>query len=1046
MNLCPRLPGFVLVALVVTAARAIPAEPPAAEFFEKEVRPLLVERCQNCHGDQKQKGGLNLTSRVAILRGGERGPAAVPGKPEESLLVKAVRQAGDLKMPPKGQLTDREVATLTRWVADGLPWPEAKVTAAPALTDEQRRFWSFQPVRDPAPPAVKDAAWAKSPLDRFILAGLAAKGLKPAAPADKRTLIRRATFDLTGLPPTPEEINAFLGDESPDAFAKAVDRLLSSPAYGERWGRHWLDLARYTDSFDARLGPGDTMDATEAWRYRDWVVNAFNRDLPYDQFVRDQVAGDVLPGRGVDGVVATGLLAIGNWGGGDADKEKLLTDVADDQLDVVCRTFLGLTVACARCHDHKFDPITTEDYYGLAGIFFSTHILENVGPKTNGPPMLRVPLETAEERSRREQLADRVKELERRIEGTRATAAKALAERLRPDTTKYLQAARDFAARPAERRGETVAQFAGRAGLHAFAVRQWLDRLGLGDDRPFDVPLRDVAGRPGVHGWRGPGDTPNLLVNTTAASQTLGTLTLPPRSLAVHPGPTGGVALAWRAPADATVRVRGRLADADPNCGDGVLWALDRRTSDGRTELAAGRFANGGAQSLTEGEREKALAAVSVRAGDALELVVLPGPTHACDTTLVEWTITTADGAQEWDVVRDWLADPLAGNPHADGLGHPAVWQAADATGRGRPGKENDDPFLVRTAADETALPAADALAKLRAELDALKKSMEPVPFANGAQEGGVPGSPQAGVHDVRVHVRGSYRRLGELVPRHFPTVLAGDRQPPITVGSGRHELAGWLTRPENPLTARVLVNRLWQHHFGEGIVRTPSNFGQLGERPTHPELLDWLASRFVGNGWSMKAMHRVIMLSSTYQQASTPSSDALRLDPDNRLWGRANRRRLEAEELRDELLAASGRLDRTAGGPAVRDFGSPRRTLYLRTNRSDRSGFGSLFDAADPTAHAEKRTVSTVAPQALFLMNHPFVKDQARALAERLLKERADEAGRIERAYELLYARPPAAAAAGVGREFLAGATTAEAWSAYCQILTCANEFVDID
>ncbi len=506
---------------------------------------------------------------------------------------------------------------------------------------------------------MRDTTWARSDLDRFILAALEAKGLRPAKPADKRTLLRRATFDLTGLPPTPEEVHAFLRDDAPDAFARVVDRLLASPAYGERWGRHWLDLVRYTDSFDAR-GLGGEMDCADAWRYRDWVVRAFNRDLPYDQFLTLQIAGDLVPspeGLNADGIIATGLLALGNWGGGDADKEKLLTDIADDQVDVVSRTFLGLTMACARCHDHKFDPISTADYYGLAGIFFSTHILPNVGPKTNGPPMLRIPL-------------------------------------------------------------------------------------------------------------------------------------LPP------------------------------------------------------------------------------------------------------------------------------------------------------------------------------------------AQLEALRKQkpVPPIPYANGAQEGGVPGSPHAGTHDVRIHIRGRYDRLGELVPRRFPEILAGRQQKPIANGSGRLDLAHWLTRPDHPLTARVMVNRIWQHHFGEGLVRTPSNFGKLGRPPTHPELLDFLASDFVRSDWSIKHMHRLLLLSATYQQASDSEPDTFKSDPDNLLLGRMNRRRLEAEALRDSVLAVSGRLDRTAGGPAVRDFAAPRRTLYLTTIRSDRSGFGPLFDTADPTAPVEKRTISTVAPQALFLLNHPFM------------------------------------------------------------------------
>jgi hypothetical protein len=778
--------------LVILLSQPVGAEPPPAsgdEFFEKEVRPILVERCHQCHGDiAKPKAKLRLTSRANLLKGGESGPAAFPGKPAESLLIQAIRYNDTPKMPPKEKLRDREIDVLTRWVQMGLPWPEAKLVSPVAkvgseyrITEEQRKFWSFQPVKDAVPPVVKDRSWVKSAIDQFILAKLEENGLSPARPADKRTLIRRATFDLIGLPPTPEEINAFLMDDSPQAFCRVIERLLNSPRYGERWGRHWLDLVRYTDSFDARIvnGPGSEMDITEAWRYRDWVVDAFNRDLPYDQFIIAQIAGDILaskePGHEKD-ILATGMLAIGNWGGGDADKEKLLTDIVDDQIDVVGRSTLGLTIGCARCHDHKFDPIPTADYYSLAGIFFSTHILPNVGPKTNGPPMLRISLAPKEEVEKQDRYAARVAELEKEVK--------------------------------------------------------------------------------------------------TAAAQ----------------------------PATSTV----------------------------------------------------------------------PQP----------------------------------------------------ANSRSR-------------------------LVKLQGELAAMKKNAQPpLPFANGAQEGGVPDSPHAGIHDVRIHIRGSYARLSDLVPRRFPRIIAGDNQPPIKEGSGRLQLARWLVSPDHPLTARVMVNRIWQHHFGQGIVRSPSNFGKQGERPTHPELLNYLAKRFVESGWSIKAMHRLIMLSAAYQQSSEPEPETFKKDPDNRFFGHMNRQRLEAEAIRDNLLAVAGRLDRMVGGKAVRDFRSPRRSLYQMTIRSDRSGFGPLFDVADSTEPVATRSVSTVAPQALFLLNHPFVMEQKAALARLILAaDKADNKERIQKAYILLYARPPTEEEMQIGQDFLSReGSSAQAWEEFCEILLCANEFIFVD
>jgi hypothetical protein len=759
--------SFLLVGLLLAPSGAL-ADSSADEFFEKEVRPLLANRCQKCHGDKDAKGGLHLTSRAALLKGGDTGPAVVAGKPDDSLLVQAIRYKDSPRMPPKEKLSDRDIATLTRWVQLGAPWPssvEAPIASGTKfqITEEQRRFWAFQPVRPAALPVVKNSAWPRSGIDRFILARLEARGLSPAQPADKRTLIRRATFDLTGLPPTPEAIDAFLRDNSADAYARVLDRLLVSPAYGERWGRHWLDVVRYADCIDNRF-IGGPPDVNDIWRYRDWVVDSFNRDLAYDRFLRMQIAGDLLPvaseAERFASIVATGMLAIGRWEQGEADKEKMMTDIVDDQIDVVGRALLGLTIACARCHDHKFDPISNADYYALAGIFFSSHVIPDPGSKTGDTRRLRVPLASQAEVDRRRHHAYEVQELER--------------------------------------------------------------------------------------------------------------------------------------------------------------------------------------------------------------------------------------------LLKEQSSDP----------------------------------------------------AELAAALQTLKDNAPaPLPTAHGILEGGVPTSMYANIGDARIHIRGSYTRLGDVVPRRFPNILAGEKQPAITQGSGRLELAQWIASPQNPLTARVMVNRLWQHHFGEGIVRTSSNFGKLGERPTHPELLDYLADQFVKSGWSVKAMHRAMMLSATYQQSAVAEPRTLEADRDNRGFGRMNRRRLESEALRDSLLAVAGKLDGTMGGPAMRDFNSPRRTLYQLTVRSDRSGFGPLFDVADPTASVERRTVSTVAPQALFLLNHPFALEQAKAVAKRLgTPERGQEKARIEQAYGLLYGRLPEAAETQIGVAFLSKGALEQAWQDYCHVLLCANEFMYVD
>jgi hypothetical protein len=769
--------SLALSAVVPGGARADDFSADAIEFFEKDVRPLLFDRCWKCHGDIKPKGGLRLTSRSAVLQGGGSGPAAVPGKPAVSTLLKAVRHQGNLeKMPPDGKLSDRQIGILERWIQLGLPWTVTSAQTKPPARETP--FWAFQPVKV-VPTKTVGKGWAISEVDCYILAGIEAKGLKPAARADRATLLRRATFDLIGLPPTPAEIDAFIQDESPDAFAKVVDRLLASPHYGERWGRHWLDVVRYADS------SGRVAEFKEIWRYRDWVTKAFNDDLPYSQFIKLQLAGDLLqpadPERfNADGLVATGMLAIAQFDPGSM-KPQLHADSVDDMVDVVSRSFLGLTLACARCHDHKFDPLTVEDYYGLAGIFAN---IKTTASLNMDPQRIIVPLATPAEVQRAEKHAKESADLAKQLQQ--------LQQRLK-DKSK-------------EKPAELQAQIA--------ALTKQLEEL-----------------------------------------------------------------------------------------------------------------------------RKQKLPAL------AKAVVVKEGG-------------------------------------HAD--------------------------TLFKTFAD------------------------------------------------APIHLRGDPLKVGKVVPRGFPKVLGGG---PLSTagrqGSGRLELADWLTRPDHPLTARVMVNRIWQHHMGEGIVRTPNNFGEAGERPTHPELLDFLAERFVRSGWSIKAMHRLIMNSAVYQQSSTsPQRKQGTVDPDpaNRLWGRMNRRRLDAEAFRDSFIAVSGKLDRTIGGPGTEDLMTTRRTHYYMTIRSATkpNGFNVLFERPDPALISDRRSESTLATQALFLLNDPFVIAQAKGLAQRLDKETksALPEDRIRHLYRLVLGRLPTPREIEVGLGLLRQEPPAgyNSWERYCHLLLCTNEFLYVD
>lgn len=942
------LPSFALagMCLAVASARADAAD---YEFFEKNIRPLLVDKCYSCHSVEKgkTKGGLALDTRAGWQTGGDGGPAIQPGKPEESLLMQAVRyQDLDLQMPPKdkgGKLAEAEIAALEQWIRNGAPdprEPQAKIGGMTA--DEAKTWWAFQPVASPKPPR------EGHPIDAFIDARLGEQKLAPAALADARTLVRRMTFDLTGLPPTPEEVSAFERAVAVDrgaAVSALTDRLLSSPHYGEQWGRHWLDVVRYADSLDSRAYDKDG-DILDAWRYRDWVVNAFNRDLPYNQFVTRQIAGDLLaeaPAKfDPQLVIATGLYAIGNWGNGDADKEKVHTDIVDDQIDVTGRAFLGLTLSCARCHDHKFDPITMRDYYGMAGFFFSSRILAKFQSKGEGEKLMRIALLSPEEKARREEAQKRLKEIDAEL----------------------------------------------AAGL-----------------QPLTVVKRDIFEKPGLHAWNPKStDLPALVINTRQDEVSFLTIKLPARTISLHPAQRMPISAVWRSPLAGKVDVTVKLRDADGNCGNGVEWELRR----GGEKIAGGAIDNGGGTEFTA-ER------VEIVKGGLLQIVIRPrGTDHICDSTQTEFVIRGEDGTV-WDL-RDTLVS----------------------------GAEQGQDNLWWVCAGEGAQlgVASEVKALLDSERAKLSEIVGRAEFAQGLQDGGIPATVWEGFHDAKVHQRGRYDKLGDVVPRSFPALLASE-QPAIKEGSGRRELATWVANANNPLTARVMVNRIWQHHFGEGLVRTENNFGKLGQRPTHPELLDWLAAEFMKSGWSVKVIHRLILSSAAYQRASGPGSAS---DPDNLYLSHQNRRRLTAEELRDAMLFVTGELDRTTGGKSNPDLKNLRRTLYLTSVRSDRSDYKALFDGADSTGIVEQRTESTVAPQALWLMNHPFVLDRAKALSIRIGKQTGDLNARLKWLSQSLVQRDANELEAELAAKAVSNAEQQESWESFCQALLCTNEFIYVD
>ncbi|MBL8810652.1 MAG: DUF1553 domain-containing protein [Planctomycetaceae bacterium] len=1148
-------PTFTSVlALIVCYSEVRADDQPTAEqleFFESKIRPVLIEHCYECHsGDQgTPKGGLRLDLKASILEGGDSGTALIAGKPNESILLQAMRYEG-LEMPPKGKLPANIIADFEHWIQNGAADPRTENAARkPTGIDYAKglEFWAFQPpVRKPLPDTGTDAR-VFTDVDRFVLQELDKHGLKPSPLADRRTLIRRVYFDLTGLPPEPEAVDAFVNDPSPDAYAKLVDQLLASPHYGERWGRYWLDLARFAEdqahTFQARMYP-------QGYLYRDWVIKAFNDDMPYDQFLRLQIAGDLLEmPDAYQHRPALGLFALGPvYYQDNGEQEKAQADEWDDRIDTLMRGTQALTASCARCHDHKYDPISMSDYYGLAGVFASSAYRE----------VPSVSDDIVASRSR----ADRaVQEKQLEIDRLRMIHAPQARQKLLPSLPEYLRAAVQLLKNPQPNRKKKSEELAKSSSLNAELIQRcaaWLAEeknsgaLHLRRDYLAEwraarasiidgsaetasqteavntvatqlqakaeslLPLREslrkqfgeqfafvsVEDRAVVV----PGIIPlgNLFDDRKGASLSSALMTDPfrfqatPASLGVD-----RVAYGWGGSTEIAAGVQfdfasigsdSRRHGAVTNDGwsdEGGIQTLGKRCSPaiGRTEQGIGMHANAlitfnlnelrraglipASETMTFKVDRAGINDDSFGVGSTVHIAVIvsrpqskpsefdsiiaayldgkPAPIEENDAVysfsgpmppaigsdgrFVSFDISlppestsvtiAVTGAQISD------ADNTISSDHAVlsnvRIEYPAAAvQVANQDSTLSPEQlsederkaREDDAALLSELFDDRGilgLPTdqidpllegdvaaqlnqhKQTLADLKTAADAIR-----IPVAHSLTEGTL--------RDVPVYIAGDPHKKGPIAERSFPVVLtAGQREPFQSKGSGRLELANAIASRNNPLTARVIANRIWAGHFGQGLVRTLSNFGQLGERPTHPELLDYLAVELMENGWSLKKLHRTILLSATYQQTSDGNAANSELDPENRFLWKMNRRRLEVEPWRDSLLAVSGQLVRELGGPSSElDGGNRRRTIYGAVSRHRLNDLLRLFDFPDPNITSGERSVTTVPLQQLFVLNSDFMVNQSRALAERLNREASSDDGRVDRLFALLFGRKP--------------------------------------
>jgi len=1125
--------GWLIAFSLTCGGALIAAEEPsreAVEFFEKRVRPVLVENCQKCHGEKQQKGGLRLDSIAAVLKGGDTGPAIVPGDPQKSLLVHAISYDPDgYKMPPTGKLSDEAIAALTEWVRRGAPWPmESSAAAATAKKFDLREratHWAFQPLRHEPPPDIRTGD-ATNPIDRFILARLDAAGLHPADAADTRTWLRRVTFSLTGLPPTPDELDAFVADDAPDAFERGIERLLASPRYGERWGRHWLDLVRFAETG----GHEFDYDIPHAWRYRDYVIRALNADVPYDQWVREHIAGDLLPQPRRDpatgmneSVIATGFYWFSQGKHSPVDLRAEECDTVDNQLDVLGKTLLGLTIACARCHDHKFDPLTQRDYYALAGYLQSSRrTFAEIEPSETTTAVLQQLDELTQQSqaalwqqslSACGKIVERLPEL--MVGGLPSSNPnwvpvpveytslwrKVLEEEARNDRShpfhlwvQWSKTPDKIAERVAEWQKESKAeqpaapltsttlnppQLGSEAAENgwfyegfAFPRRQTSGLTPLWDG----LPVQPLSGLVATNTWVHSGTVSGRLRGTLRSP----TFTITTKYIDYLAHRRGGVDQSQRQLKDGQIHliIDGFQYIKNPLYG-GLSQEIARWPTSKWYRQDVSKFlgSRGYIEIEDDDDGEIVVERIVMHDGERP-----PEPYHP----LIARRFANASVQSVSDVIQIYAqvcADVLNALGRERTTGEPAFAPEDEAAAASLMSWLCRQPLWPNSGV-EVSKAATDYVTHRHALESHLRVPDYALAITDGSSE------------NENLLIRGNAHKPGEEVPRRFlevsslwrsgvgwdefssPTAIASakpwdSRTRPtlpsqLPPGSGRLSLADQIADPKNPLTARVIVNRLWQHHFGRGLVPTPDDFGKMGQPPTHPELLDWLAAELIRSGWSLKHIQRLIVSSNTYRMSSRATdSHAEELDPENKLLHRMNVQRLEAEAIRDALLVLSGRYDDRMYGQSVPPHLTPfmegrgrpgqsgpldgdgRRSIYINVRRNFLTPLFLAFDFPTPFTTMGKRTTSNVPAQALALMNNPFVIEQAAQWSHRKTAADRDTAARIRQLYLTAFSRPPTADETAAAVSFLTAQRKndeSRAWQDLAHVLLNVKEFVFVE